>query len=217
MKRTALSIVLLFYTVSGFAQVKTDAQSIFKMLIFLDRENSNFRGMDKMVFKNDSLYKEFSSVLYIKLDTLKIIRDELSFGQPGVQYNFYQLMIYDVTKREFAHNYSYKRKLSSDEEQFLGIFSGRGDSYIIAINKATGRSFRLRGFNSNDFLSFLADVKETYNGIFGHKPLSTKAFFKNLQVENLDFECLYEGLSKKGINRNEYPCLLRISDPIIIR
>jgi hypothetical protein len=69
MKRIFVSFILFFCVLSGFAQVKTDAQSIFKMWLFLDKENSDYRGIDTSVSKNDSLYNAFRHLVNLKLDT----------------------------------------------------------------------------------------------------------------------------------------------------
>jgi hypothetical protein len=195
------------------AQLKVDAVSIFKMQLFVDNKNSNFRGMDSMVIKNDSLYKAFSDAVDFKLDTLKITGNwELTKSVFATHYQFYQLLAYDNQKKSHTQNIIYKRKLNSNEEQFFMI----GGSCVLAINQKTGLSYRLKGFNSNDFLNFLSDFKEAYKESTGDK-LSTSEFLKNYKVYGLDFQCLYQGLKQDNIDRDKYPCLKRISDPVWIR
>ncbi|CAM4097453.1 hypothetical protein FLBR109950_15830 [Flavobacterium branchiophilum] len=211
-----ISIVLLnFYNLS--AQLKTDAVSIFKMHLFLNNKNVKFRGMDSTVVKNDSLYKTFTDVINLKLDTLKIKGSfNLTTSVFAPKFAFYKISLNDRENKDFTNNISYKRNLTSGEDQFLGIFSGVFTSFILAINRETGESYRLIGFDTNDFLGFLSDFKEEYKEKDGNI-ISTNNFLKNYQVEGIDFKCLYEGLKSDKIERKKYPCLQRVSDPIWIK
>jgi hypothetical protein len=198
-----ITIVLIIYLILPrlSAQVKTDAVSIFKMQIFLDKKNADFRGMDSTSVKGDSLYRSFCDVVELKLDTLKITGNyDLTKSALAPKYQFYRLL-----------EYSYNRKLNNNEQQFYWIF-GRGVS-IIAINQKTGISYRLKGFNGNDFLGFLSDLKEEYKEANDEK-LTTKQFLNSYKVESMDFQCLYEGLISSELDRNKYPCLKRESDPV---
>lgn len=198
-----ITIVLIIYLISPrlSAQVKTDAVSIFKMQIFLDKKNTEFRCMDSTSVKGDSLYRSFCDVVELKLDTLKITGNyDLTKSATAPKYKFYRLL-----------EYRYNRKLNNNEQQLYWIFGNRVS--IVAINQKTGVSYRLKGFNGNDFLGFLSDLKEEYNEANDEK-LTTKRFLKSYKVESMDFQCLYEGLISNGIDRNKYPCLKRESDPI---
>jgi hypothetical protein len=193
--------------ISSNAQVSTDAASVFRMQLFVDNKNVTFSGMDPMVVKSDSLYEAFRNAVDLKLDTLKVAGSrELARSVFSSQYQFYRLLAYD--KKSII----YKKKLNSSEGQFFMI-SG---NCILAINQRTGLSYRLQGFNGNDFLNFLSDFKEGYKESTGDV-LSTKDFLKNYQVEGLDFECLYQGLKQDKIDREKYPCLKRNSEPVWIR
>lgn len=194
-----------------FGQNRTDAESIFKMFLFLNTENVSFKGMDITVSKNDSLYKAFSDVVYPKLDILKNIKSNLQYELAIPKYKFYELVIYDTAKKDYTDNIIYKRKLNLNEGQFFGVYVGGCDSYIIAINQYTGASYRLKGFNINDFLAFLSDFREEYSKQSG-KQLSTKSFLNGYAIEGLDFECLYDGLTAKEMDRKKYPCLRRAAD-----
>ena len=178
-----------------FSQIKIDPISIFKMQLFLDSKN---------IIKNDSLYKAFSDVVDLKLDTLKINGEyNLTKSALSPKYKFFQLK-----------EHSYKKELNENELQLYWIFGDKICS--IAINQETGKSYRLLGFNTNDFLSFLSDFIEIYKEKQGEK-LSIKDFLKNYTVSEIDFKCLYKGLNNKEIDINYYPCLVRASDPIWIK
>jgi hypothetical protein len=211
MKKVIVVVGLFCYGMPVFAQLKTDAQSVFKMLLFLDKKNISFRGMDSTASKNDSLYRAFSEAVYLKLDKLKPTKNSFEYELTGQGYNFYELRLYDQAKKKFSNNVVYKRTLSSNEGQFFGVVAGGSDSYIIAINQSTGVSYRLKGFRINDFLAFLADFKEDYSEQSGKKP-NTKTFLNNYQIEDLDFECLYNGLTDSKMDRKKYPCLNRAAD-----
>lgn len=195
------------------AQLKVDAPSIFKMQLFLNSKIEVVGGKDAAVVISDSLYKACSDAVDFKLDTLKITGSwELTKSVFSSQYRFYQLLAYDDQKKTYTKNIIYKRKLNDLEEQFFLI----RESCVLAINQRTGLSYRLKGFNSNDFLNFLSDFREAYKESTG-SGLSIKDFLKNYKVEGLDFECLYKGLRQDETDREKYPCLKRASDPVWIR
>jgi len=199
-------IFLLFFCALSFnnlnAQSKTDIESIFKMQLFLNRKNVQFRTMDSSIVKNDSLYKVFEEVTNLKIDTLKL--ENKITGDFEEEFQFFKLSIDEIRNN---------RKLINDEFQYIGFGSGMCDFYILALNRKTGISYRLSGFDVNDFFGFLSDFKVSYFNSTGKK-LKTSKFIKNYKVENLDFECLYKGLKIDGIDRKKYPCLMRCSDRI---
>lgn len=208
MKSIAVVLIICFGSANVFAQVKTDAVSIFKMQLFLDKKNNDYRGMDSTVVKSDSLYKAFSNVVNLKLDTLKISGIwEFTKSALAPQYKFYRLSL---------SNCIYTRNLNNGEEQFYAFSSGYIDAYILAVNQKTGLVYRLKGFNGNDFLGFLLDFKAEYEESIGEK-LTTKKFLKSYKVEELDFQCLYQGLYSDETDRNKYPCLKRVSDAVRIK
>ena len=183
------------------SQVSTDAKAIFKMWLFLDRENIHLRNPSKTVVKDSMLFSLFDGAIDIKLDTLKSKRfDELG-------YDFYLLSL---------NNLKILKNLNDEEEDYLLLSTGKFDTFIIGINSKTGKSYRLSGFNGNDFFSLLADITEDPNSypIFNQK-ISHKYFLNNFEVEKLNFKCLYEALRSKKIDRGKYPCLKRCSDPIV--
>jgi len=194
-------IILLFNSFVSFSQIKTDATSIFKMQLFLDNKNLILTGLDTAIIRDDSLYNSFSDVVNLKLDTLEIKGNYyLTKSSLSPKYKFFQLK-----------EHSYRKALNELEMHLYRVF---GDTFCsIAINQETGKCYRLLGFNTNDFLSFLADFREEYREK-QEKKLGVSYFLKNYSVNNIDFYCLNKGLKRHKVDRKKYPCLVRASDPI---
>lgn len=186
------------------AQTNTDAEFLFKIWLFTDRENSNG------VYKNDSLFTAFSKTIDLKLE-------KSEYNLLGIEYQFYFLRLYDIKNNKFIDNVSYKRDLALDEIKNYTIPVNKYiGQYVIGLNPKTGMSYRLSGFNGNDFMGFLSDFKEAFKLKYNRR-LSSKKFLKQYHVEGIDFKCLYEGLKVKEVNRDKYPCLIRCSDPVSIQ
>jgi hypothetical protein len=199
-------IILLFFvcacSLSSFAQSKIDAESIFKMQLFLDKEIVTFRGMDTIATKGDSLYKAYSEAFTVKLDTLKITGNfDYTMSVYAPHFTFYKL--------------NKKSSIRTQNENELQFFSVFGRENKIAINNRTGRSYRIVGFNACDFLGFLSDYLEEYNNENKNK-INVRQFLRNYHVEGVDFKCLYKGLISNMVDKKKYPCLKRPSDPVVI-
>lgn len=197
-------ILLLFFLVNAvYAQHSTNVQDIFKMMIFLNKENAPI-GKDSSI-KNDSLYRIFSQRIILKIDTLKVTNNLKDL------YNYKDLGFYSVNESDIR----YQGNLLGNDINFIGTNCGLTKLFIIAVDNKRGYSYRLAGFDTNDFFAFLYYFKEIYqNNNF--KKLTTNAFLKNYQVESLDFYCLNKALRMKKIDRIKYPCLGRCNDPIQI-
>lgn len=177
------------------------------MQLFLDK-NNELSGCSK----NDSLYFAFSKNIILKLDTLKKSGNyDLINSVSAPKFEFYAINLSFDGKK----NLDYVKKMTNKEDNCLGVFSGTYDKYVLAIDRKKGRSYRIVGFNGNDFLGFLSDYLEYYNE-HNDKKLTSSSFFKNYSVEGIDFKCLYNGLHSDGIDRKKYPCLQRVNDPILI-
>ncbi|WP_306353305.1 hypothetical protein [Flavobacterium sp. '19STA2R22 D10 B1'] len=203
------SFVLLFIFCFSMhnlkAQSKTDVEDVFKMQLFLNKRNIIFTRGDNSAIKNDSLYKSFKNLISLKIDTLKIDND-IEGLQYDMNYKFYKIK--DL-------NISYNKELVGHENSYISVVCWDPDYCILAINEKTGASYRLTGFDTNDFLSFLSDFKEKYNHQ-NKKNLKTSTFLNNYKVQDLDFKCMYKGLRSKEMDRNKYPCLRRCNDPMEI-
>lgn len=204
-KKILVSFFCIFGFTTLYAQSTTSIEDIFKMQLFLNKKNSIFREMDYSVSKNDSLYSVFKETVKIKMDTLKV-SNHLK-GQLNEEYCFYKVS---------ENNIEYIRKFNKDEHRYLLIDIMQNCYFILGVNKQTGTSYRLAGFDNNDFLSFLNDFKENY--LFSNmKKIKTKTFLKGYEVSNLDFLCLYSGLRRNEFSRSDFPCLQRCSEPIKIQ
>jgi hypothetical protein len=203
MKLLFLLIIVSLITSNLKAQSNIDESFLFKMWLFADRD------INKEVLKNDSIFSTFNDITELNLDKIecKLL---------GSEYQFVFLTLYNIKNNNFLDNVTYKRNLSSDEVKnyFIPVNKYIGQ-YVLAINSKTGMSYRLSGFNGNDFLGFLSDFKEAYKLKY-KKGLSDKEFLKQYHIEGIDFCCLYEGLKAKEVDRDKYSCLKRCSDPISI-
>lgn len=202
-KKLAILLLFIISLSNGYAQSKNNIEDIFKMHLFLNKKNSIYRNMDSSIVKNDSLYKVFREILNLKITMLKVENRLMGFLEEN--YNFYKLSEEGIT---------YNRELKKNEHSYLPEVM-INSYFVLAVNISTGASYRLAGFDTNDFMNFLSDIKENYlNG--NMKRLKTKYFLNNYKVEDLNFKCLYEGLTKEEIDRNKYPCLERCSEPLRI-
>ena len=75
-----LLVLVMSFSIKMNSQVSTDTKAIFKMWLFLDRENIHLRNPSKTVVKDNLLFLLFDGAIDIKLDTLKSKRfDELGY------------------------------------------------------------------------------------------------------------------------------------------
>jgi hypothetical protein len=194
MKKTINFLVIIFFTtISLFSQSMTDAEDIFKMHLFLDKQNISRNDIEKNVVKNDSLFNAFKKNCIIIIDTLKI--EAPKYLPLDGDFTFFMIK-----------NIDYKKDMTKSELWYLKVDFNLDYKYIIAINKETGRSYCLSGFHKNDFFIFFSDLSKAYR-FFNFKKLKISFFLKNYKVENLDFECLYKGLKKREIDKDRFPCL----------
>ncbi len=185
------------------AQSKTDVEDVFKMQLFLNKRNVIIDKKSNSIIKNDSLYNLFKGLINLKIDTLQI-SNKLEGLHYDINFKFYKI---------HQSTISYKKELINQQYNYIGIVCWDPDYCILAINQKTGASYRLAGFDTNDFLSFLSDFKEKYNHQ-NKKNLKTSTFLNNYKVQDLDFKCMYKGLRSKEMDRNKYPCLRRCNDPM---
>lgn len=190
--------ILMLFIKQSQAQLTTDVVSIFKMQLFLDRLND--KKIDKLPnsVKGDSLYLAFSRMLYLKIDTLKV-SNNLYENTEVHDFTFYKVNLSNLT-----HNK--ENQIGSKESNYVSIPVCNCHEFIIAIDLIDGISYRISGFNSNDFNSFLANLKKDCK--MRYMNFTTKQFLKKYKVEGVDFECLYNGLSKGDkVDYIKYPCL----------
>jgi hypothetical protein len=184
------------------AQNKANVEDIFKMQLFLEKVMIISKEWKEI--KDNSLYLSFCNGISLRFDTLKSINIDERF-------EFYSLKKIDYKKKE------------SFEVPFYYAYD-EWINYVLCINVISGKSYRLVGFDGNDFLDFLRDYKEmlliTYNYVITYQEAkSDKYFLKNCFVDGIDFKCLYNGLYSRNKEYYElikkYPCLKKSSDPMI--
>jgi hypothetical protein len=201
--------VLILSTLFVNAQT-IDNQSIFKMQIFVDKAPYVYKS-DQNIKKNDSTYFSFSNSYELKLSKLK----SNNYYQFFDDFEFLELLMYDNSRKQFADNVVLKKELSEDANAFaIGV--GKGSRYVLAINQKNGKSYRLVGFNGNDFLELMRDFLDSYNSS-ASKKINSNDFLKKFEIKTVDLNCIAEGLLSKNADRIKYPCLVRVSDLITIR
>jgi hypothetical protein len=192
---------LMLCVFSVHSQNTTNAKDIFKLWLFLDKANAVTDDSSRTHIKDYSLFLSFYDIMDLKMDTLK----SEAFDQIG--YKFYSINLNSSTQL---------KAIPAKQESDVLLFTGTLTTFIVGINDRIGKSYRLAGFNGNDFLNLLSDVKEGSNTYpISIYPVSHQIFFKRYKVEGLDFNCLYNGLRAKNKDIKRFPCLKRCSDPIV--
>ncbi len=183
-------ILLLIITISFSSLAQVNLQETFKMQLFLNKKSS--------IEIINSDFKAFSEAIVLKIDSLEVKNSLL--GSLHDKFTFYKADVADI------------KPISQKSKPFdVSCYEG-SYYYILAINNRTGMSYRLAGFETNDFISFYNDFASLYNGINANK-LKIRDFLKNFKVENLDFKCLHDALTSSNIiDRNKYPCLKKCED-----
>ena len=66
--------------------------------------------------------------------------------------------------------------IKSDSSFFLFIADNCSD-YILAVNKSSGKSYRLKGFSGNDFFNLFADVNKRFERL-NQRTITFKKYLK---------------------------------------
>jgi hypothetical protein len=207
MRKFKLLFIVAMHSIRLFSQSSTDAESIFKMYLFLNRPNiSNYD--ENCISKNDSLYYRFSNVFRLEMDTLAI-NNYLSNKAfcPKIQYYGIKLGFGE------ASSLRYNDTVSSKDLSCFELPFGFHREFVIAIDSVTGQSYRLQGFDTNDFTFFLSHFQKVYKENSGRR-LKFRLFIKKYHVTGLDFKCLYGFNRKNNPTSNKYPCMKRVNEPI---
>jgi len=208
--RFPLVATLLISCIAGHAQQKTDASFLFKMWFFIEKGNVDTSSIKiswikkDLAAKNSSYFRFFDENLKLNLDTLK---------SDGFEDNFIFLSL-DMRKKSIEHFDSANKTLGQETKSELAwylLISSNCNRYVIGINRSSGVSYRLSGFDENDFLNFLDDVKRVYH-YWSRKKLTNHMFFRDFTVDELDFRCLHKALrSKYPYDSDKYPCVRKCS------
>ena len=187
--RTLLVIFIMLLEYKASCQKGTDIDFTFKTTLFLEKANvSNSKGFE---VKNFELLSFFNRYITLNLDTVK------SYGFP-VNYLFLRL----ATKSAISYD---KAILKSDSSFLLFIEDGCSE-YVLAINTFNGKSYRLKGFNANDFISLFTDIRLDFERSSSEK-INIKKFLKNYKVDFVDFECIHKALKSGTYDKRLYSCL----------
>jgi len=201
--KTKCTVFLLFilYYININGQENWNIEFIFKMQLFNDLSINAYSTDEVYLDKTNILFTNFISDVDIKLDTLKS-------QNINNDYHFFFLRSANLYL-DTSKNNNFEWMIAANIDTY----------YILCINIKTQFSYRLAGFNGNDFLNFMSDYREYHNLSNLREYMSDKQFLMECTVEKIDFNCLYKGLHDKNWNRNKYPdkypCLKRVSDPII--
>ena len=191
---TILNLILIIGV--SHAQSSTDAVDIFYMQLFLDKENIKKYNEGDQITKNYQLFTKFKNNVNLKINKLE--KHNKLKGNLEFDFEFYSL-----TNDGLIYN-----DIEAERNLYINYFCN-DFTYILAINNRNGKSYRLAGFNGNDFLIFFQDLKEDYLQS-NLKKLSHSHFFRSYRVDKLDFKCLYNSFVK---GRDKYyHCRKRCSD-----
>jgi hypothetical protein len=193
---TGLCFFLFCYNTSFSQQKAVNVDLIFKLQFFIDYQNDDYEAL-----RNDSILSVLLNDCEIVIEKVEIEHNRFVAFPPDFE-------VYRMLEYSFKNDIRYYGAIDFFESY----------SYMIAINNATGRSYRLRGFNSNDFNSFFTDYLETF---YFYDRKITKRKIKELKdlisIDGLDIDCLFRSISQVGRNVIEFPCLRSRNDPVFIR
>lgn len=116
--------------------------------------------------------------------------------------NFYNLSLYNF---EFGHN-SFEQDSSNVDN--CVFHTSNCLQYMIIYNQKEKISYRIKGFNGNDFLFLIRDLKVESSRKIKNKELVESLF---PLVDNLDLNCIYHSLLKRNWDSE---CLKVCNKPI---
>lgn len=197
MKKIFYLIMFLCVTNISNSQENSSIKDIFTMQLFLNKMDfiNNHKGIK--FIKNDSTYNKFKDFIELKINklTLNTVDNNIS------DFEFCMVNSDSIT---------FKSNINE-----LDVSCGFQKKFVLAIQKDTYKIYRIMGFDTNDFLFFLEDFKKTYRDKF-FKKISSKYFLKNYFVNELDFNCIYNGLKSKNMDFNKFPCLRNCNSPFFL-
>ena len=192
-------IILIFLYQNSYAQQNTDGKFIFKTWLFIEHINNQSRFDTAYPVKDFNL---FSQIIYntdLKLDTLRSIRF------PNC-YTFLRLILSVNNSNSFYKPIIYTKE-KGIKEYFRISASSSCQQYVLCVNRLSGKSFRIQGFDGNDFFSLLNDLNFQLSFPQKAKKLTIKRFLRDFGVDGIDFNCIYKGLSSGECDYEKYPCL----------
>src|SRR5690606_17758775 len=82
--------LLFLFAINVYGQTTTNVEDIFKMWMYLDRGNVQFRGMDSSVIKGDSMYRVYYDAFTLEIEPLAVNGEFSETIYPELIYQFYQ-------------------------------------------------------------------------------------------------------------------------------
>ena len=187
------------------AQKTSDVKFLFKTWLFLEHVNTESREAILFPVKDSALFSLWQNAIELKLDTLK----KTGFSKDYIFVSI-SLKKLDIPLKDFPIVYKQWKMID-----YLDMPVDSCGAYVLCVNKRAGISYRLRGFRENDFLGLYRDIRGDFEGRTT-KRLSIRRFLKQYTVNDLDFECLYEGLTSNKVNLKEFPCLQRCANDVVV-
>lgn len=182
--RTIIVIVFLFLQVHGACQKSIDGDFIFKANLFLEKVNIiNVKGFEQ---KNQDLLLFFNKNIILKLDPLQSI---------GFSDNYYFLSL------SLKNGVKYNDTIIKTDSSFFLFIENDCVDYVLAINKYSGKSYRLKGFSGNDFFNLFLDLNRQFEKL-GQRKISIDSFLKWYKINSVDLKCLYKAFFPSNVS----PC-----------
>ena len=183
---------------SLFAQNRTDGEFLFKVWLYIEHQNDHARDIPSTAIKDSSLFQVFN-------DNIRLIVDTLKSNGYFRNYVFLRLKGIKSYEDQSPGGISYKNKKSTLLiHRAIPIIC---DGYVLCVNKLQGTSFRLQGFEGNDLLSLINEIRDVSTLPPPTKSIEVKEIIKNLVVEGIDFNCIYKGLTDGKGDSEKFPCL----------
>jgi hypothetical protein len=195
-----ITLILLFLSFKSFSQknLNVDYEHIFKNWIYLEKPSGfvkDSNSLKSITVKNDSIYRIFMTNLQLKLSDVssnlpkKFVVKCLELNGKSIIYTDENLTAYNVG----IHGFSYTSQCDG--------------KMILVFDSETGMSYRVAGFNGNDLLGLITNLKD-YNYKEEDKDLKSKSIIKKYFIKDVDLLCIYKGLTcEDSDNYIKYPCL----------
>lgn len=173
-QKTVVLLFALFSVFNGNAQLNNEAIDLLIKLTLFKESLGNGEKVDTALLNN------FLKVR-LKIDTLK-------------QEGFEHFDFFAISPEIDAKGIAWKD---------LPLVKSNCKEYILAISKGTRVVYRLKGFSSNDFPSFIRALED-----LNYENIKNKKKFKYwYSVDRLDLECLFEAYKANSFDIKRYPCL----------
>ncbi len=203
-----IKTLFLLLSLNAFSQneQKIDYEHIFKNWIYIEKTSGYIlteESTNSISIKNDSIYNLFRDNIKLKISELnnnlphKYVVKCLTLNNENVINTNQDLTPFNIDLNSFFYNNQCDGKL------------------VLVFDIEKGMSYRIAGFNGNDLMSLLFNIKEYYYK--NYKKISFKSIIKKHHIKEVDLLCAYKGLkSEKLIDYKKYPCLKSCFDEFVV-